>query len=301
MKIAVTGASGFIGTRVLETLRAEGHSLHVLGRRPPRGEGVAFSRWDALAEIPPAEALDGAGAIVHLAGEPVAQRWTPEAKRRIRDSRVTGTHHLVNALSIMSLRPEVLVSASAVGYYGDRADEELTEASTPGRGFLAEVCRDWEETASLAEALGMRVVRLRIGVVLGTGGGALQQMLPPFRAGVGGRLSSGRQWMSWIHVDDLAGLIRFAIATPPLSGPVNATGPAPVTNREFTRTLAAALHRPALFTVPAIALKTIFGEMASVLLSSQRVLPAAALSAGFGFRYPDLRSALFGILRPGPK
>ncbi len=293
MRITLTGGTGFIGRRLVTKLLADGHSLHLLGRRAHGG--VRFTDWDAGAGAPPAQAFEGAEAVIHLAGEPVAQRWTAEARRKIRESRVHGTQNLVQVLSTLANRPACLVSASAIGIYGTRGDEMLTEFSPPGQGFLAGVCREWEEAAGRAEALGMRVVRVRIGVVLGRGGGALARMLPPFKSGVGGRLSSGRQWMSWIHVDDLVSLVRFSL-TAPLSGPVNATAPNPVSNAEFTRVLAGTLHRPAMFPLPALALKAMFGEMAEVLLASQRVLPQAVQSAGFRFHYPELAAALKNLL-----
>jgi uncharacterized protein (TIGR01777 family) len=245
---------------------------------------------------PPADSLAGADAIVHLAGEPLAQRWTPEAKRRIRGSRVEGTRRLVEALPALPRRPAVLVCASAIGYYGSRGEEVLTESSAPGEGFLTELCLAWEKTAGLAEALDLRVVNLRNGIVLGPEGGALAKMLLPFRLGLGGRLGSGRQWMSWIHIDDLVGLIRLALERSELRGPINATAPNPVTNSEFTDTLAAVLYRPALLPVPAFALRALFGEMGEVMLGSQRVLPRVAESAGFQFQYPDLKQALEHLL-----
>jgi uncharacterized protein (TIGR01777 family) len=202
----------------------------------------------------------------------------------------------VSALSKQSQRPQVLVCASAIGYYGSRGDEILTEKSDPGRDFLAQVVVDWEQSAREAEALGIRVVPLRFGVVLGKDGGALPKMLPPFRLGLGGRLASGQQWMSWIHVDDVIGLIRFALENSTVRGPMNATAPQPATNAEFTRELAAALHRPAILPVPRLALKLLFGEMAEVILGSQRVIPQAARSAGFQFEYPELRPALVRLL-----
>jgi hypothetical protein len=265
------GGTGFIGRRLAESLAAAGHSVSAVGRGGEPGE---------------------ADAIVNLAGEPIAQRWTREAKRKIRESRIVGTRRLVQALAQLPKRPGVLVSASAIGYYGNRGDEILTESSAPASGFLAELCRDWEKEADAAESLGVRVVKLRIGVVLGSGGGALARMLPPFKMGVGGRLGSGKQWMSWIHIDDVAGLIRFALDDPTIRGPVNATAPNPVTNAEFTGILASALHRPAFMPVPAVALKTLFGEMSSVLLDSQRVLPRVAESAGYQFKYKALPPAL---------
>ena len=288
MNITVTGASGFLGRHLVEELKAEAHDVYVIGR----------NRWDTVSgQEPPPDSLERADAIVHLAGEPVAQRWTAETKKRIRASRVDGTRHLVNALSTLSRRPKVLISASAIGIYGDRGDEVLTEQSGSGIGFLAQVTEDWESAARLAEALGIRVVLLRFGVVLGRDGGALAKMLPIFRWGLGGKLGRGRQWMSWIHVADVTALIRHALATDALRGPINATAPNPGTNSEFTRTLAEALHRPGIFPVPAFALKLAYGEMASVIIASQRVLPAAAESAEFHFRYPNLGGALADCVR----
>jgi uncharacterized protein (TIGR01777 family) len=273
MEIALSGAGGFIGRQVTEILEHAGHPVQPL-------------RIRELKQLPRADA------VVHLAGEPVAQRWTEEAKTRIRQSRVEGTLRLVKAMENAWPRPLTFVCASAVGFYGDRGEETLTEASRPGAGFLAEVCEEWEKAAASAEPLGIRVVRLRIGVVLGRGGGALRRMLPPFRLGMGGRIGSGRQWMSWIHIDDVAGLVRFAIEQPLVAGAVNATAPQPVTNADFTRTLAGVLRRPAIFPVPPAALRLMFGEMASVMLESQRVLPEAAAAAGYAFRYGTLRPAL---------
>jgi uncharacterized protein (TIGR01777 family) len=248
--------------------------------------------------VPREAAAPTCDAVIHLAGEPIAQRWTEAAKKRIYDSRVEGTRQLVNGLSAQSNRPRVLVCASAVGIYGSRGDEILTEKSPPGAGFLPRVAIGWEESARTGEALGIRVISLRFGMLLGHGG-ALAKLLPPFRLGAGGRLGSGRQWMSWIHIDDAVSLILFAIentAGAALRGSVNATAPHPVTNDEFTRRLAAALHRPAIFPVPAFALKLAFGEMSEVLLDSQRVLPTAAQAAGFHFQYPELAAALENIL-----
>jgi uncharacterized protein len=273
VNVAITGASGMIGQRLLQRLREAGHTVHAVQR------GAAPPQCDAL---------------VHLAGEPIAQRWTGAAKKRIYDSRVEGTRRLVNALSTQSHRPSVLVCASAVGIYGSRGDEILTEKSPPGSGFLPRVAIDWEASGQAAEALDIRVVNLRLGMVLGRGG-ALAKLLLPFRLGVGGRLGSGRQWMSWIHVDDVVSLILFAMESA-LRGSVNATAPEPVTNDEFTRRLASALHRPAIFPVPTFALKLVFGEMSEVLLDSQRVLPAAAQDAGFYFQYPELAEALDNLL-----
>ncbi|MBI1788169.1 MAG: TIGR01777 family protein [Acidobacteria bacterium] len=298
MNITITGATGFIGRRLVESLVADRHQVHALCRHTGAGLGDAvwISPWDSSAEEPPPDSLANADAVVHLAGEPVAQRWTAQNKARIRDSRVRGTRHLVQALSTRSKRPQALVCASAIGYYGSRGDEILTEASAPGSGFLPEVCQEWEKEAILAEALGIRVVRLRIGVVLGKSGGALAKMLPPFKAGVGGKLGSGKQWMSWIHLDDLVGLIRHAIEQP-LSGALNGVGPNPATNAALTSALAGVLRRPAIFPVPGFVAKTLFGEMAEVILGSQKVLPKAAEAAGYKFRYPELRGALEEILK----
>lgn len=294
MQVAVTGASGFLGTHILKRLSGNGHSLRVLGRRAV--EGYPSWRWDADCAVPPARSLEGVDAVVHLAGEPIAQRWTREAKARIVSSRIDGTEHLVEALSLEPVRPSVLISASAVDYYGARGDETLTESSSAGSGFLAETCVAWEACARRAESLGIRVVRLRFGIVLGTEGGALPKMLPPFRAGLGGPLGGGRQWMSWIHVRDAARLVAFAIAHEEVRGGVNAVTPSPVTNREFTNRLGRALHRPAFLPVPAVALRLLFGEMAEVVLGSHRVLPHAAQQAGFEFELPALENALQDLL-----
>jgi len=281
VNVAITGASGFLGTRLRERLIEAGHTA----RSIPRGASDA-----ALAEM-----LASADAVVHLAGEPVAQRWTEAAKKRIYDSRVEGTRHLVNALSTQSRRPPVLVCASAVGYYGSRGDQILTETSSAGSDFLARVVAGWEEAAQSAESLGIRVVRLRFGMVLGHGG-ALAKLLPPFRFGVGGRLGSGHQWMAWIHIEDAVNLILFALSFSAIRGAVNATAPHPVTNREFTDRMATTLHRPAIFPVPGFALKLALGEMSEVLLASQRVLPTVAKSAGFRFQYQELHPALENLL-----
>jgi uncharacterized protein (TIGR01777 family) len=291
MKVTVSGATGFIGRRLVEMLRAENHTVRTLSR----GTGGGDFTWDVANAEPPPESIADADAVIHLAGEPVAQRWTPAAKQKIRDSRVHGARHLVHALSTISKRPQVLVCASAIGIYGSRGDEILTEASNPGSGFLPDVCVEWEKHASLAEALGIRVVKIRTGIVLGTTGGALAKMLPAFKAFAGGKMGSGKQWMSWIHLDDLAALFRYALDHP-MQGPVNGTAPNPVINTEFTKTLAATLHRPAIFPLPGFALKALFGEMSEVLLGSQRVLPRAAQAGGFQFRYPELAPALEALL-----
>jgi len=273
MKIAVTGASGFIGKRLMEKLGAEVRAVSLRGNL----DGIA-----------------GADAVVHLAGEPVAQRWTKEAREKIRSSRVEGTRRLVDAMR--GNPPRVLVSASAVGYYGSRGDELLIETSPPADDFLAEVCREWEFEAHRAEEFGVRVVCLRNGLVLGNGGG-LKKMMLPFKLGVGGKIGDGTQWTAWIHLEDTVGLIEFAISSSKLRGPANATAPNPVTNEEFTRVLANALHRPAIFPVPKFALNLLYGDMAQIVYASQRVLPAAALQAGYSFLFPKLEGALLAILR----
>lgn len=298
MRITLTGAGGFVGRRLVESLIANWHTLHVVGRKRPGwlpGE-VSFGVWDALSGAPPAESLCQSQAVIHLAGEPVAQRWTSGARRRIRESRVEGTRRLVEGIASAAEPPPVLICASAVGYYGSRGEELLTEETAPGEGFLSEVCRGWEEAARSAEALGLRVVMLRIGLVLGTGGGALARMLPLFQKGAGGRLGAGQQWMSWIHIDDLVSLIQFVLDRYAVRGAVNAVSPNPVRNVEFTEALARALRRRARLPAPAFALRLALGEMAEMLLGSQRVVPKAALEAGFGFQHPDLEEALRDLL-----
>ena len=297
MNITLTGASGLIGRRLLKNFVAAGHGLRVLSRHagtnlPP---GVAISVWDPMQGPPPEESLASADAVVHLAGEPVAQRWTEAVKRAIRDSRVIGTRNLVARIATLPDKPKVLVCASAIGFYGSRGDEVLMEASGAGKGFLAETCVAWEQEAVAAEALGVRVVRVRIGIVLDARGGALQKMLPPFRMGVGGRLGDGKQWMSWIHIADLAAMFQMAVEGP-VRGVLNGVAPNPVVNAEFTRELAKAVHRPAIFPLPGAAIKLMFGEMAEVLLASQRVAPEAAQRAGFTYRFPDLAGALRDVL-----
>lgn len=297
MRIAITGATGFLGKALASRLNEQGHVLHLLSRSGGEASGPnrAF-RWDAMAGEPPEESLQDVDAVVHLVGENVAQRWSPEVKQRIRDSRVLGTQRLVQALSTLSRRPEVLVSASAIGYYGNRGDELLTEESEPGRDFLSTVCEEWERSADLAAALGIRVVKARIGIVLGPEGGALKQMLPPFRAGLAGRLGSGKQWMSWIHRDDLLNLFLHVLENRTIAGAVNATSPNPVTNAVFTEQLAKTIHRPAVVPIPAFALKIRFGEAAEPLLASARVFPRVAVESGFRFQYPELGPALHHLL-----
>jgi uncharacterized protein (TIGR01777 family) len=297
VNITITGASGLIGRRLLKNLGAAGHALTVVSRHagtnvPP---GVGVVAWDPMRGPAPEDAVRNANAVIHLAGEPVAQRWNEGTKRRIRESRVVGTRNLVQALANVRTTPQTLVCASAVGYYGSRGDEELRENSAPADGYLAEVCAAWEKEAAAAEAFGMRVVRVRTGVALDARGGALQRMLTPFRLGAGGKLGDGKQWFPWIHLADLAAMFQFAVEND-VSGPLNGAAPIPVTNADFTQTLARVMHRPAVFPVPVFALKLLFGEMSEILLASQRMLPAAAEAAGFKFRFPELGRALEDLL-----
>jgi uncharacterized protein len=297
MKCVVSGGTGFIGRRIVERLLQDGHYVGVWSRKPgaEKRTAVASFSWDPLRGEPPAESLNTMDAVIHLAGEPVAQRWNAEVKRRIRDSRVSGTRALVDAIGRVQHKPRVLVCASAIGYYGDRGDEILTESSSPGSGFLADLCRGWELEADRAAAFGLRVIKLRIGFVLGKNGGALARMVPAFRAFAGGRLGSGKQWMPWIHVSDVAEMFIHAVESD-ISGVWNATSPNPVTNAVFTREMGKALHRPAVFPVPLFALKLVFGEMGQHMLDSTRVIPDAALEANFQFRYPDVGPALRDLL-----
>jgi uncharacterized protein (TIGR01777 family) len=297
MRTLVTGATGLIGQALVARLAR----AVVLSRDPEQArrkfpDALAHA-WSPEAGPPPVGAWDGVDVVFHLAGEPVAEgRWTADKKRRIRDSRVLGTRHLVSGLAALENRPRVLVSVSAVGYYGDRGDEELVEASPAGRGFLAEVCVDWEREALAAEALGVRVVCARIGIVLAQGGGALARMLPAFRLGAGGKLGHGRQWMPWIHLDDVIGILLHASQNARIQGAINAVGPRPVTNADFTRALGRAVHRPAFLAVPKVALRLAFGEMGEILTDSQRVLPRLAEQTGYTFKHTDLDGALKAAL-----
>jgi hypothetical protein len=300
MKILLTGASGFIGRRLCEVLRDAGHALTALSRDPVATQNrlPQLDRsfvWDPMSSPPPPGALENVEAIIHLAGESLAGRWNAAKKKAIRESRVLGTRHLVQGLAQQDSRPKTLISASAVGYYGDRGDENLTEESAAGSGFLPEVCRDWEAAAAKAQTLGLRVVRLRTGIVLGSGGGALQAMLLPFRLGLGGPLGPGRQWWSWIHREDLIGLISYILRSE-IHGAVNTTAPAPLRQRDFAKALGKVLRRPAFLPAPAFAIKALLGEFSSELLSSKRVLPKRAQEIGYRFRFPELEAALNDIL-----
>lgn len=301
MKILITGSSGLVGTALVSALARAGHTVCRLVRPqsaadegPKEGFGVAWN--------PATEELGGAGvgadAVVNLAGASIAGgRWTAERKALLRSSRIGTTHALVGALAKMNARPSVLVSASAIGIYGDRGDETLTEESKPGTDFLADLAKEWEAEAWKAEALGIRVVLARFGIILAPDGGALPKMLTPFKLGVGGRLGSGKQWMSWVTLEDVVAILRFAIENVTVRGAINIVSAQPLRNSEFTKVLAKAVHRPALFPAPAFALRLALGEMANaLLLSSQRVLPQASEKLGYRFLHPDLTSALSSVL-----
>ncbi|MBL9091359.1 MAG: TIGR01777 family oxidoreductase [Planctomycetaceae bacterium] len=307
MRAVVTGATGFVGRRLLEFIdepivlsRDAERARKTLGSLAPTAK---FHAWDPLREQAPSDGFDGADAVFHLAGEPVAEgRWTPEKKRLLRESRTTGTANLVRGLAACAARPAVLVSASAVGYYGSRGDEVLTEDKPPADDFLGEICVAWEREAAKAETLGIRVASARIGIVLGAGGGALKKMLPPFKLGLGGRIGDGKQYMPWVHVDDIVGMLLFAATHDSIRGPFNAVGPRPVTNTEFTRSLGKALGRPTIFPVPVLALRLALGEFAGVLTGSQRAVPERMSAAGYPFLYgtPDeaLAAAVNGRSKP---
>jgi uncharacterized protein (TIGR01777 family) len=272
-----------------------------LARRPEQAEQeypkAQVISWEATSGPPSADLLEGLDAVVNLVGEPIAAgRWTKARKKAIRESRTMGTAHLVEALSRCQSRPRVLINSSAVGFYGDRGDEILEENSVPGAGFLASVCREWESQAEQASQLGIRVVLLRGGLVLSTRGGALPRILLPFKAFVGGPVGSGKQWMSWVHIDDEVDVIRYLIDQDSIRGPVHCTAPNPVTNREFSRNLGEVLRRPSFMPVPAFALRILFGEMADTLLEGQRVVPRKLEAAGYRFRFPELRGALKDLI-----
>ena len=296
MHVAVTGSSGLVGSALVPFLAAQGHRVTRLVRGPARGTGeVSWSPDKGLMDVSGLQDLDG---VVHLAGENIAAgRWTESRKAEIRRSRVEGTRRLCESMAHLPRPPRILVSASAIGFYGDRGDEMVTEDSPPGRGFLAEVCRAWEAATEPATKLGVRVAQLRFGMVLSPSGGALKKMLPPFRLCAGGKIGSGAQFVSWIALDDALGAILHALLSASLQGPVNAVAPAPVTNAEFTRTLARALSRPAVVPLPALAARLAFGEMAdALLLASQRVMPTRLQASGYRFQHPELEGALKHIL-----
>jgi uncharacterized protein len=298
--VTLTGATGLIGPQLVRLLAQRGAAVTVLSRDPERAGSclgdVETVHWDPLAEAAPAQALSGRDAVVHLAGEPVAQRWSESARRAIRDSRVLGTRNLVQGLRACETRPPVLLSSSAAGYYGPRNEEPLDEDAPPGRDFLAGVCVEWEREAAGACELGVRVCMLRTGVVLDAAGGALAKMLPPFRLGIGGPVASGRQYISWIHTEDLVALVLAALDDERWSGPINATAPTPVENREFSKVLGRVLHRPAVLPVPALVLRAMYGEMAQIITTGARIVPAKALVLGYEFLHPELEEALRSAL-----
>lgn len=293
-RVLVTGVSGPLGAALLPSLKGRGCQVTRLVRGPVSGENQIS--WDPAKPLAPEE-VSGFDAVIHLAGESVVGRWTASKKAKIRDSRVLGTRHLAQALAQAQDRPHAFLSSSAIGYYGDRADEVLREPSALGTGFLAEVCHEWEEASRAASDAGIRTTLLRTGVVLSPRGGALQKMLPPFRMGVGGNIGSGRQWMSWIHVQDWVGAVHHVLKTDLLQGPVNMVAPRAATNADFTKTLGSVLSRPTIFPVPAFVVKLAFGQMGEeVLLASQRVEPSKLISSGYPFQFVDLRKALQAVL-----
>jgi uncharacterized protein (TIGR01777 family) len=300
LRVAVTGATGLVGSALVPVLRAVGHRVDCVSRQPPRA-GTTDIQWDPAGGRLDPRALEGVDAVVHLAGQSIAAgRWTAAAKARIRDSRVGGTRLVAETIARLDRPPRALVSASAVGYYGDRGDEPLTEDSAPGTGFLADVARAWEAAADPARAAGIRVVHPRLGVVLAGQGGALAQMVLPFRLGLGGVIGSGRQYWSWIALADVVRVVELALALDSLAGGVNAVAPAPATNREFTRVLGRVLARPTFVPLPTPAVRLLMGEMGqALLLASARVLPRRLERAGFRFRYPDLEGALSAALASG--
>jgi uncharacterized protein (TIGR01777 family) len=300
--VAIAGATGFIGSALAAQCARDGIKVMALVRDTARAAerlpSATLHAWDATKGSPPAAAFEGVDVVVNLIGESVAGgRWTEVRRKRLRDSRVVGTRALVDALRGLSRPPRLLISASGVGYYGNRGDQILTESAEAGKGFLAELARDWEAEANRAAELGVRVVLLRSGVVLAKHGGMLRRLLTPFRMGLGGRVGSGTQWLPWIHLEDHLGLIRHVIAHEAVSGPLNAVAPEPVTNAEFSRALGEALHRPVAMVAPAFALRLALGPMADeVLLASQRAMPVRTLETGYNFRYPLLRPALDELL-----
>jgi uncharacterized protein len=296
VNVTLTGATGLIGGGIVRALQARGDAVTVLTRDPDRARGalgdVEAHAWRPLDEPAPAAALTGRDAVVHLAGENVAQRWNDASRRAIHASREIGTRNLVAGLAAADPRPGVLVSASGLDYYGPRGDEPVTEDAPPGDDFLARVCVAWEREAAAAREHGVRVAMLRTAVVLDKAGGALSKMLPFFRLGIGGPVAGGRQYMPWIHADDIVGLYLAAVDGAEWQGPINACAPEPVTNRDFSRALGRALHRPAFAPVPGLAVRLLYGDMAEIVTTGQRAVPTRALEHGYAFRHTDLERAL---------
>jgi uncharacterized protein len=301
MHVTLTGATGLIGSRIVAALRVRGDEVTVLTRDPERARSklgdVEAHAWRLLDEPAPAAALSGRDAVIHLAGENVAQRWTDEARRAIQDSREIGTRNLVAGLRAAEPRPRALVSACGVNYYGPHGDEPVTEDTSPGDDYLARVCLAWEREALAARELGVRVVTLRTAVVLDSGGGALAKMLPFFRLGIGGPVAGGGQYLSWIHADDIVGLYLAALDDDSWEGGFNASAPEPATNRDFSRALGRALRRPAFAPVPGLAVRLLYGDMAQIVTEGQRAIPARAQERGYAFRHTDLEAALRDALR----
>jgi uncharacterized protein len=297
MKILISGSHGLVGTALIESLEPEGHEIYRLVRHYPHSSDEI--EWSPERYSIALSLIEGFDAVVHLAGESIAEgRWTDEKKKKIRDSRTRGTKLLADALGNLTSPPRVLLSASAIGYYGDRDEEVLTESSAPGNDFLSEVCVEWEKATSHATAMGVRVMNARFGIILDKEGGALKKMLPPFRMGIGGRIGSGKQWMSCIALDDVVSALKLALTNESLSGPVNFVAPNPVRNAEFTKALGHVLSRPTFLPIPKFGVRLAFGEMAdALLLTSQRVKPNVLEQAGYQFQFPELRSALDHILK----
>ncbi len=301
-KILVTGGTGFIGKRVCDALQEKHYAVKVVSRDTERAKTKLQSideiyAWNPETEQLPSEATSDLHAVIHLAGETISGRWNAKKKQRIRDSRVLSTQNLVSSLATSESKPEILVCASAIGLYGVTGDDSFTEESPVGTDFLAEVCQEWEAAAQKARELGIRVVHVRIGLVLGIGGGLLDQVLPIFKIGAGGKLGSGNQWMSWIHIEDVIGIIMHALENAEIRGALNATAPNPVRNIEFTKTLAAVLRRPAIFPVPAFGLHLMMGEFAEFALLSQNVIPKKTETSGYEFQYKTLETALEDLLK----
>lgn len=299
MNVTITGATGLIGTKLVEALKARGDAVTVLSRnaeKAARALGVEAVAWDPMAGPAPAGALSGRDAVVHLAGEPVAQRWNEKSKQAILASRELGTRNLVAGIAAAEPKPATLVASSAVGIYGKHGDERVPESTPAGTDFLADVCVRWEREADAAAGLGLRVVHIRTGVVLDATGGALKTMLPPFKAGVGGPVAGGKQYLPWIHVDDIVGLYVKALDDASWNGAYNGAAPEPVTNKEFSKALGKALHRPAVSPVPAFAIKLLYGDMAEIVTEGQRAVPERALAGGYAFKQPDLQTALASAL-----